>query len=519
MFSISQRSSGKWWALGGLTLGVLAVGLDVTVLSVALPTLATDLDASMSDLQWFSSGYALVLAAAMLPSGLLGDRYGRRKVLVLGLVLFGLASVGSAYAGSAGVFIAARAVLGVAGAAVIVMALSAITVLFSEEERPRAVGVWAAANFLALPIGPILGGWLLTHYWWGWVFLLNLPVALLGIIAVIALVPESRASERPGVDVVGVAASSAGLIAVTYGLIEAGEKGWGSTWSVVSLAAGLVFLVAFAGWERRLAGRPGGEPLVDPALFESAGFTWGVTLAALGVMAMVGVLFTMPLYFQGVWGTDAMGSGIRLLPLIGGLVVGAVPADRVAEWIGCRATVAIGFALLALAAVGGAATGVASSEGFVGGWMAMAGAGMGLGMATAASAALSQLSAERSGVGSAVMSALQKIGAPFGAAILGSVLSSVYQRSLDLGSLPAEATVVAKSGLFGGIAVAREAASPSLLASVQSAFVHGMDMTLIVSAAIAAAGTLLALIFLPGRARDGSDQAADAVVGSDGFAR
>ena len=217
----------RWWALGALTLAVLAVGLDGTVLSVALPTLATALHASESDLQWFSSGYLLVLAATMLPAGLLGDRFGRKKVLLSALLLFGVGSAACAYAPTAVAFIAARAVLGLAGAGIVVMALSALTVLFAEEERPRAVGIWAAANFLALPIGPLLGGWLLTHSWWGWVFLMNAPVSLVGLIAAFALVPESRATQRPGLDPLGMVASIAGLVGVTYGLIEAGQHGWG----------------------------------------------------------------------------------------------------------------------------------------------------------------------------------------------------------------------------------------------------------------------------------------------------
>src|SRR5437660_9588029 len=184
---MSNLGNRRWWALGALTLAVLAVGLDGTVLSVALPTLANALHASESDLQWFSSGYLLALAAAMLPAGILGDRYGRKKVMLAALFLFGIGSVACAYAPSAGAFIAARVVLGLAGAGIVVMALSALTVLFTEEERPRAVAIWATANFLALPIGPILGGWLLTNYWWGWVFLINVPVSLVGLIAGIAL--------------------------------------------------------------------------------------------------------------------------------------------------------------------------------------------------------------------------------------------------------------------------------------------------------------------------------------------
>jgi MFS transporter, DHA2 family, multidrug resistance protein len=489
----------RWWALGALTLAVLAVGLDGTILSVALPTLASALHASESDLQWFSSGYLLVLAAAMLPAGLLGDRYGRKKVMLSALLLFGAGSAACAYAPTAGAFIAARAVLGLAGAGIVVMALSALTVLFTEEERPRAVGIWAAANFLALPIGPLLGGWLLTHYWWGWVFLLNVPVALLGLIAAFALVPESRAPQRPGLDPVGMVASTAGLVGVTYGLIEAGRIGWGGAGALAPIIAGLLVLGGFFLWEHRLSRRPGGQPLIDLALFRSASFTWGVVLAATAGLAMIGVLFTLPQYFQGVQGTDAMGSGLRLLPLIGGLVAGAVPADRIARLVGVKLTVALGFALLAAGMIVGATTGVGSSAGFVAAWMVVLGAGLGLTFATSSSAALSELSQERSGVGSAVMQALQKTGGPFGTAILGSVLSAAYQARLNLAGLTPPAAKVVKESLFSGLTVAQQLGSAPLLASVRTAFVHGMDVSLVVAAGIAAVGMVLALVFLPAR--------------------
>ena len=493
-----NQSNRRWWALGGLTLAILAVGLDGTVLSVALPTLATALHASESDLQWFSSGYLLVLAAAMLPAGLLGDRYGRKKVLMMSLALFGAGSVLTAYSTTPGDFIAARVVLGVAGAGIIVMVLSALTVLFTEEERPRAVGIWSGANFLALPIGPILGGWMLTHLWWGWVFLINVPVALVGLAATALLVPESRASRRPGVDTVGIAASAAGLVSLTYGFIQAGEYGWGSPSAVVPMIAGAVVLAGFFQFERWLS-RRGGEPLLDLKLFSSPSYTWGVILVAVAILAMIGVLFTMPQYFQGVLGTSAMGSGLRLLPLIGGLIVGAVPADRVAALIGAKITVAAGFALLAAGLLIGATTSVTSGTGFVAAWMAIVGAGMGMALATSASAALAELSEDQSGVGSAVLQAVNKTGGPFGAAILGSVLLGAYRSSVDLSGLPAAAVTAVKSGIFGGVAVASKAGSAALLASVRTSFVHGMDISLVVSAGIAVAGLILAAVFLPQR--------------------
>jgi MFS transporter, DHA2 family, multidrug resistance protein len=505
---VQNLDARRWWALGAVSLAVVAVGLDGTVLSVALPTLSKALHASESDLQWFSSGYFLVLAAAMLPAGLLGDRYGRKKVLLIALGLFGVGSAACAYSTSVGAFMAARVLLGLAGAGVIVMAISSLTVLFSKAERPKAVGVWAAANFLALPLGPILGGWLLTHYWWGWVFLINVPVAVVGLAAVAALVPESRASQRPGLDPLGVGTSAAGLVALTYGLIEAGQNGWSDAGALLPMIAGVVLLIGFFAWQRWLTRRPGGQPLLDLSLFGSACFTWGAILAAVAILAMVGVLFTMPQYFQGVLGTDAMGSGLRLLPLIGGLVVGAVPADRVVRLVGAKFAAAAGFVVLSGGLFLGAATSAASSDLFVAGWMAIVGAGMGLALATASSAALVELSQERSGVGSAVLQAVNKVGGPFGTAILGSVLSSVYLARVNVSGLPASAAAAVRQSIFGGVALAHQVGSASLLESVRTAFVQGMDVALVVSAGIALAGAVLSLVYLPAvNAPDGTMQA------------
>ena len=492
---MDKRDPRRWWALGALTLAVLAGGLDGTILSVALPTLAKALNATETDLEWFTSGYLLVLAAAMLPAGLLGDRFGRKKVLLGSLLLFGAGSVACAFSPNPAFFIGARTVLGLACSGLIVMALSALTVLFDQEERPKAVGVWGAANFLATPIGPVLGGWLLTRYWWGWVFLMNVPVVLLGMVAALLLVPESRAERRPGLDVLGIVLSSGGLAVLTYGLISAGEHGWTAISTLLPLVAGVGILIAFAWWLSRAR-----EPLVDLALFKSRAFTWGVLLASLGVLAMVGVLFTMPQYFQAVAGTDALGSGLRLLPLVMGLVVGAVPADRVASRAGRKLTVAFGFLVEGAALLSATHTTTYSSQWFIGGWMGGVGFGMGLALATAASAALGELSEERSGVGSAVMQALQKLGGPFGAAILGSVLTGVYRAQVLVSGLTPAAVAAVQGSVFAGVLLAGGLHSSRLLASVRSSFTAGMDAALLVSAGIAFAGMLLALAFLPARA-------------------
>ncbi|MGW5383305.1 MFS transporter [Nocardia sp. NPDC003963] len=291
-----------------------------------------------------------------------------------------------------------------------------------------------------------------------------------------------------------MASSVGGLVALTYGLIVAGEHSWSTVSAWIWIGAGVLVLVGFLFWEYLLGPE---RALVDMTLFRNASFTWGVVLTAVGVMAMVGVLFTLPQYFQAVAGTDAMGSGVRLLPLVGGLTVGALPADRIARRIGIKATVVIGFALLAAGSMIGARTGVDSGTAFVAAWTALTGAGLGLSMATAASAALCELSAEHSGVGSAVMQALQKTGGPLGTAVMGSVLSSGYQQRLALGGLPEPVVAQVEHSVFAGVSLADRTGSPQLLDSVRTAFAHGMSAALLVSSAMALGGLVLASVFLP----------------------
>ncbi len=502
----------RWWALGALALSALVVGLDLTVLNLALPTLGTDLHASTSDLQWFIDSYSLVLAAALLPAGLLGDRFGRKKVLVPALVLFGLASLACAYSRSSGELVAARAALGLAAAVILPLSLAVIPVLFSPEERQKAIAVVMAAVFIAYPLGPILGGWLLDSFWWGSVFLINVPVIVLALAAVTLLMPESRSEQRPRLDMVGVAVSSLGLVALVYGIIKAGEDGWGDAAALATMASGLAVLAGFVFWERRVSLRPGGQPLVQLSLFQSAGFTWGTILATLVSFALFGILFAMPLYFRDVRGLDSLGAGLRLLPMIGGMVVGMILSTRLqtppktadgrpgTPRVGAKALVTVGFAVMAAALAAGAFTRVTSGTGYGAAWFAVTGAGLGLAMPSAMNAALGALSAERSGAGSATITAFRQVGAALGAAILGTLLSSAYQARLDVAGLPAAAAGAVRSGVSGGVAVARALGSASLLRTVDVAFVHGLDVMLWCCAGIALAAALLALAFLPRRA-------------------
>jgi len=487
----------RWWALGAVNLCVLAGTLDATVLSVALPTLARALHATESDLEWFSSGYLMLVAAAVLPAGLIGDRFGRKKLLIGSLAAFGAGSALCAEASSPGVFLAARLLMGLATSGVTVMAMSALMVLFSDKERPTAVGVYEAANFLGLPAGPLLGGWLLSRVWWGWVFLLNVPVVAIGLIAALVLIPESRAAQPPALDPGGTALSTAGLIMLIYGLILAGQDGWGDAAALALMAGGAAALAGFAVLEAGL-GRRGGRPLIDPALFRSASFTWGALLGGVAGLAMIGVLFVMPQYFQAIQGASALGSGLRLLPLIGGLILGALPASLLARAAGARFTLTLGFLLLAAGALAGATTQAATPAAFIAIWMAVLGTGTGLTLTAATSAALSRLSAERSGTGSAVVQAFQHTAGPLGTAIMGSILAAGYVSLLDLRGIPAAPAAAARRSVYDGLAAAR-LGMPGLARLVRDAFARGLDLALLASTGIAVAGALLTLAFWPRR--------------------
>jgi EmrB/QacA subfamily drug resistance transporter len=494
------------------------------VLNLALPTIATDLHASTGDLQWVSDSYSLVLAVVMLPAGLLGDGFGRKKVLMIALGLFGASSVACAYAASVGELIAARAVLGIGAAAIFPLSLSVIPVLFGPEERQRAVALMASATFISFPIGPIVGGYLLDHFWWGSVFLINLPVVVIALIAVVVLLPESRSQRRPGVDIPGLAGSSVGLAAVTYGFIRAGENGWTDPSTLATIAAGAAVLAGFVAWERRLTrAQRRVRPLVELGLFASRGFTWGTILATLVSFAMFGIFFAMPQYFQEVRGVDALGSGLRLLPLVGGMVVGmiggtrlAVPRQGRAPAAGARGLVTAGFTLMAVMLGIGATTSAASGTAFAAIWFAGFGLGLGLAMPQAMNAALAALSAERSGSGSALISALRQVGATIGVAVLGTILNSVYRSHLVLTQLPATASAAVRASVVGGVQVAHRAGSAALLASVRGSFVSCLDVMLWVCGGIALVSAVLGLLFLPRRADAGP---AAAAIGESGGER
>lgn len=489
----------RWWALGALALTSLVVGLDATVLNLALPTLATELHASTASLQWFVVAYSLVFAALLLPAGLLGDRYGRKRLLLGMLGLFGLASLGCAFSPSAGALIAARAVLGIGAAFLLPLTMAVLPVIFPEEERSKAIAVWVAASAISFPIGPILGGWLLSNFWWGSVFLINVPVVAIAIIAVALFLPESRSPEPSRLDVMGAATSSLGLAGFVYGVIEGGDKGWINPGALAFLGGGVLLLTVFMLWQRRLGRGSRRQPLVDPSLFRSASFAWGAILATVVSFAMFGVLFSLPQYLQVVTGASPLGTGVRLLPMIGGLFVASQLGERLARRAGAKVSVALGFVLLAAGLITGATTRYGDSYGLMAIWLTVFGLGLGFALPTAMDAALGSLSAERSGVGSGLIMALRQVGGTIGVAILGAVLAFGYHNGLNLAGLPGSAAATARESVAGGVAVAQQLHSTRLLDSARTAFAHGMDMTLWVCAGLMILGIVLALVFLPQR--------------------
>jgi len=487
--TLDQR---RWWALGALSVCLLVVGLDVTVLNVALPTLATDLGASTSQLQWFANAYTLVLAALLLPAGLLGDRFGQKWLLLGALILFGAASAACAFSSSPGQLIAARAALGIGAAFLIPLSMSLLNVLFAPGERARAMTIWVMANSLGIPLGPVLGGWLLDHYRWRSVFLINLPLVLVGAVAVAALVPSLRGHRSGRIDVPGIVLSGAGLVVLTYGFVEAGERGWGDSLALGCIAAGVMLLALFAFWQTRAV-----DALVDLTLFRSPRFTWGTVLATLASFALMGLLFVLPQLFQAVQGADALGTGLRLLPIIGGLLVGAKLAERLVGAAGARVTVATGFVLMVAGLAIGTFTDAGDGYGFVAVWVSLVGLSIGFTLPTVMDLAIGALIAERSGSGSGLIQALRQVCGTIGVAILGTVLNSTYRDSLDVSGLPAAAAGAARDSASGAVAIAAQSNSPALAESARSAFVQGMNATLWTSCGVALLGLVLAVVFLP----------------------
>ncbi|MGV9450810.1 MFS transporter [Streptomyces sp. NPDC003635] len=499
MVTVTQASDPRrWWALAALVASMLTLGFDMTILNVALPTMAADLGATTGEQQWMADAYIVVFAALMLPAGLLGDRFGRRSMLITGLGIFLAGSVVGALAGDVTTVVAARAVMGVGAALVTPLALSVVPSLFGPDERTKAVGVISAASALGLPLGPIIGGWLLDHFWWGSVFLVNVPMAALGIAACVFLLPETRDPASPKVDTVSTALTAAGLALLVYAIIEAPGHGWGDPLTLALFAGSAVLIAGLVVRERRMT-----RPMLDMTLLAHRGFLFNTLAATLVMFVLSGLLFVLPPYLQAVLGNDALGTGVRLLPMMGGLLVAARAAQPVVARFGARAVVSAGLVALAFAALLGSRTTVDSGYGFTALWLSVVGLGFGFSVVPAMDGALGALPADRAGSGSGLLMTLRQVGGAIGIALLGSLLAGIFRDRLDVSGLPEGAAETAGESVVAAHLVAERTGAPDLVASANSAYVHGMGVVLLVCAVASLVAALPAAVFLT----DGKDRA------------
>ncbi|MFE5595963.1 MFS transporter [Streptomyces sp. NPDC056549] len=505
----------RWAVLGVLMLSLLIVVLDNSILNVAVRTIAapapTGIGATQSELEWSINSYTLVFAGLLFTSGLLGDRLGRKKVLLFGITVFGIGSALAALSGSPGELIAYRAVMGLGAAFVMPATLAVLMNVFERDEQPKAIGIWAGSVGLAIAIGPITGGILLEHFWWGSIFLVNVPVVLLALALMIWLVPDSRDPNPGRVDIPGVLLSVVGLVLLVYGIIHGGELA--SVTDVTVLApvlGGLAVLVAFVLHERR-----SDHPAIDMSYFRKPAFSAAVAAIALVFFALMGVTFFSAFYLQSVRGYSALESGLLILPLAVAQMVFAPRARLVVDRFGARAVCTAGMLLVAL---GLAAFSLFDATTPV--WVLevvffLQGAGMAHIMPPVTVAIMQALPREKAGSGSAINNTFRQVGGALGVAVLGSVLSSTYRGEIEghLGQVPAALRDTAGESIEATLAVAEKLgpAGRDLVAPAYTAFLDAMHVTAIASAAIALAGAAVVAAFLPGRAvTDGGGTGPDA---------
>lgn len=496
----------RWAVLAVLALSLLLIGLDATVLNVALPTLADELHADSGELQWTVDAYTLVFAGLLLTAGGLGDRFGRKRGLLAGMVVFAGASAAGAFASGPHALIAARAVQGIGGALIMPSTLSILTNTFTDaRERAKAIGVWAGLSGIGVAFGPALGGWLLGHFWWGSVLLINVPVAVVVLVSGTLLITESRDPSRPRQDPVGALLSTAGLVVLVWGLIEAPTRGWGDPVVLVALAGGPALLAVFCGWELRSA-----TPMLDMRIFRNRRFGAAALSVLLVFFALFGTLFFLAMYMQGVLGYDALGTGLRLTPMAAGLAAGAVLATWLSARVGEKIPTAAGLAVLAAAFAVMSGTDVHSGYPRLLVVLMLAGFGMAMAMGPTTEAVMGALPRAKAGVGSAVNDTTRQVGGALGVAVLGSVLHSLYADRMSgaLAAVPGGSEGAAASAAGDNIAAAMQVArrlgrpGAALAAQAQEAFMHAMDVTLLVAAGASAAGALVVLLWLPHRGAD-----------------
>ena len=446
----------KWWTLAAVAFGLFMIMLDNTVVNVALPSIQRELDMQLSELEWIVSGYALTFAALMLIGGKLADAYGRRLIFVVGIAVFTLASLACGLASSGEALIAARVAQGVGAALMNPATLSIIAVTFPPRQRGTAIGIWAGTSALALALGPLIGGLLTEHASWNWIFFVNVPIGVLGIAASFLLIDESRDESHERLDLPGLATSGLGLFALTYGLIEGNNYGWGSVRIVGAFVVAAVSLTLFVLLERRQR-----APMLDLTLFRNRTYV-GANLAMLLVaLAMFGVFFFVSLYMQNVLGYSAVEAGAAFLPMTVLIILIAPLAGRASDRWGSRWLITGGMVLLAVQLAYFSQLSDDSTFWVLLPALVLGGFGMSMTMTPSSAAAMRAVPVEKAGIGSAVLNACRQVGGSTGIALMGAIMAS-------------------------------QLASPPTTAS----FMDGFELALVVASVIALAGAITAAVLI-----------------------
>jgi EmrB/QacA subfamily drug resistance transporter len=516
-----DRTRKRWLSLALICVSLLVIALDNTILNVALPSIAKELGASTSELQWIVDAYVLVFASLLLTMGSIGDKIGRRKALQIGLALFGVGSLAAGLSTTTQMLTAMRAFMGVGGAIIMPATLSLVTATFRDpRERTQAIAIWAAVFGLGIGLGPVIGGALLEHYSWGAVFFVNLPIVVVAIVGDHYAVEESKDERAPRPDIPGVILSITGLFALVYAIIQAGRDGWTSPKVLAAFAAALVLLGTFAWWESRAT-----HPLLPVRFFRNRSFSVANAALVLVMFVLFGTIFFLSQYFQSVQGYTALGTGVRLLPLSAVVVVASALSARLVGRIGIKLTVGFGL----LVAAGGMLLmwRVAKVDtGYVRvlSGLCLTGLGLGLTMPSATNSVMGSVPVSKAGVGSAMNDTTRQIGGALGVAVLGSIMNSVYvnqvtpvldpanplfaglpanARALVQQALTKEVADVIKGSIQGAHLVAQRIPVPSLAQALNQeankAFVAGMTDALAASTLILLSAAALTFALLPAR--------------------
>jgi EmrB/QacA subfamily drug resistance transporter len=503
----------RWLTLTVLCISLMVIGLDNTILNVALPTLAHTknaggLGASGSALQWIVDAYTLVFAGLLLTMGSLGDRFGRYKFLTFGLIVFGTGSVLSAFAPSAGILIGTRSLMGIGGACIMPGTLSILSNVFrASSERAVAIGIWAGVSALGVGIGPVAGGALLTHFWWGSVFLVNVPIVITALVLGFFFVPDSADKTTPRLDPVGAGLSIVSLGVLLWAIIEAPSHGWTSPEILPAFSVGAVLLTSFFTWELKSS-----SPMLDLHFFQNPRFSAASSAIMLVFLALYGTIFLLTQYLQSVLGYSTLKAGAILIPQSAALMTFAFLSPRFVARAGNKVVVAIGLLLVTVSLLGFVTLDVGSSAMHVIVVTVIMGIGMGNVMSPATESIMGSLPREKAGVGSAMNDTTRQVGGAVGVAVLGSILSSHYGPNLVSrlrGKVPAPLVTAARDSVGRANDVASQPAGArfraQILTAAHQSFISGLHLAAVVAAVIVTIAVAGVVIWLPARATDSSE--------------